>query len=294
MSSTDNAFKNFFSSLLPAGMPGELFCANPADIHYICCVMKMWQHTRKFLDQHLIGVLGTVIFHLCIILLFMVVKVTATYREKADMILLDFSSEPTQETEIPPEEQPDRKAATDPDEQFWHNIAVNQARAAKEDFDLDKFVDQVRQELLEEGSLNKENWEEGKLANNEEEIAAREGMELEKDQGDEGSDKLSEMANNYTGATTISYYLPDRNGRYLPLPIYKCLQGGRVVVNIEVNQEGQVVRAEIDKEASGSQDPCLQESALDAAKRSLFTISTSAPARQAGTISYIFQAQQMR
>ena len=64
-------------------------------------------------------------------------------------------------------------------------------------------------------------------------------------------------------------------------------EGGEVVVRITVNRAGEVTHASV---ASGGDD-CMRESALRAARNSLFNIDNSAPARQTGTITYIFIPQ---
>ena len=64
-------------------------------------------------------------------------------------------------------------------------------------------------------------------------------------------------------------------------------KGGEVVVGITVNPSGEVVAAKV---ASGGDD-CMREAALEAARNSLFNIDDSAPARQSGTITYLFIPQ---
>lgn len=95
----------------------------------------------------------------------------------------------------------------------------------------------------------------------------------------------------YKGPTNIYYDLPGRNDVYLYVPVYKCQGNGLVVVNIVVNQSGEVESAEIDKLKS-SDDECLFEAAVDAANRSKFNSDfNKALLKQKGTITYIFVAQ---
>ena len=61
--------------------------------------------------------------------------------------------------------------------------------------------------------------------------------------------------------------------------------GGEVVVNIAVNQRGEVISAQI---ASGG-DECMRQTAISAAKSSRFDHNSDAPAKQEGTITYIFK-----
>ena len=77
------------------------------------------------------------------------------------------------------------------------------------------------------------------------------------------------------GRVTVSFSITDpvRTSRYLEVPAYLC--------------EGGVTHASV---ASGGDD-CMRESALRAARNSLFNIDNSAPVRQTGTITYIFIPQ---
>ena len=90
-----------------------------------------------------------------------------------------------------------------------------------------------------------------------------------------------------TGTVSFSLTDPVRTRRYLEVPAYQCEGGGEVVVGITVNPSGEVVAAKV---ASGGDD-CMREAALEAARNSLFNIDDSAPARQSGTITYLFIPQ---
>jgi TonB family protein len=93
----------------------------------------------------------------------------------------------------------------------------------------------------------------------------------------------------YSGPSVVSYYLDDRIAVYLPVPSYKCFRGGDVTVLIEVNAQGYVVGAEVDKRHS-STDECLHRAAIDAAERARFTTSQKG-GTQKGNIVYRFVSQ---
>jgi len=96
----------------------------------------------------------------------------------------------------------------------------------------------------------------------------------------------------YKGPTNIYFDLsnPVRNQVDLYVPVYKCQGNGQVVVDIIVNQNGSVEDASIDKQKSDF-DECLFDAAYDAALRSKFNTDFKAPAKQKGTITYLFVAQ---
>lgn len=95
----------------------------------------------------------------------------------------------------------------------------------------------------------------------------------------------------YKGPTNIYFDLPNRNQINLYVPVYKCQGNGQVVVNIIVNQAGEVEDAVIDKQKSDN-DECLFDAAYGAALRSKFNVDfAKAPVKQKGTITYLFVAQ---
>lgn len=91
------------------------------------------------------------------------------------------------------------------------------------------------------------------------------------------------------GSVTVSFSLqnPVRHSRYLHIPAYLCEAGGVVVVQITVDRGGEVVASRV-REGG---DACMRETALRAARESLFNIDPTAPERQTGTITYTFIPQ---
>lgn len=94
----------------------------------------------------------------------------------------------------------------------------------------------------------------------------------------------------YSGPSVLSWSLDGRKASHLPIPAYRCYGAGEVTVIITVNNQGTVVNAKVD-EGSSTGDSCLRSFAVRAARLSKFSASQTAPARQAGTITYAFIAQ---
>ena len=99
-----------------------------------------------------------------------------------------------------------------------------------------------------------------------------------------------EEAKPYSGPSVLSWSLDGRKASHLPIPAYRCYGAGEVTVIITVNNQGDVINAKVDEGVS-SNDACLRTFAVRAARLSKFSISTEAPARQMGTITYAFIAQ---
>ena len=94
----------------------------------------------------------------------------------------------------------------------------------------------------------------------------------------------------YSGPSVLSWSLDGRNASHLPIPAYRCYGAGEVTVVITVNNNGDVTNAKVDG-ATSTADECLRSFAVRAARLSKFSASSTAPARQLGTITYAFIAQ---
>ena len=104
------------------------------------------------------------------------------------------------------------------------------------------------------------------------------------------SDPKPRKQESYSGPSVLSWSLDGRRATHLPIPAFRCYGAGEVTVIITVNTQGTVVDAKVDDGASSS-DGCLRNFATRAARLSKFNASTTAPARQMGTITYLFIAQ---
>ena len=104
------------------------------------------------------------------------------------------------------------------------------------------------------------------------------------------SDPKPRKQQTYSGPSVLSWSLDGRKATHLPIPAYRCVGAGEVTVIITVNNQGTVVDAKVD-DGSSSGDGCLRSFATRAARLSKFNASTTAPARQLGTITYAFIAQ---
>lgn len=89
--------------------------------------------------------------------------------------------------------------------------------------------------------------------------------------------------------TSVSYSLVGRHNYKLPPPIYTCIEGGKVVINIQVDAVGNVTNASFNEKSSGTSNGCLVDNAITYALKAKF--DTSSKAMQKGTITYLFQGK---
>lgn len=88
--------------------------------------------------------------------------------------------------------------------------------------------------------------------------------------------------------STINYSLINRTDEYLPIPIYLCEAGGKIVINITVNSSGLVTKTSVNT-SSTSQNTCLIDHAIEYAKESRFNASEKK--HQLGTITFNFKGK---
>jgi len=89
--------------------------------------------------------------------------------------------------------------------------------------------------------------------------------------------------------SSMHYSLVNRTHTYLPTPIYLCDTGGKVVVNITVNNKGDVIKSAINTAASTDND-CLHDHALEYTNASRFNIDNSKKT-QLGSITFYFEGK---
>ncbi|MGX1928451.1 hypothetical protein [Flagellimonas sp. 2504JD4-2] len=148
------------------------------------------------------------------------------------------------------------------------------------------------EELMEERALNSDAGEpseaDGAFAEHLKELAAK--REEKKQQLSEREAQKEEFTNNLKDKrTSISYSLLDRNAYSLPPPIYTCIEGGKVVINIKVDSSGYVTEATFNDSSSGTSNGCLVDNAIAYAYKARF--NPDSKNSQIGTITYLFQSK---
>ena len=238
------------------------------------------------LNEYLIGILGTVIFHLVIVIIFLVFKIASVRNLMDAIITIDFEETELQDFPINPVREKDiefDQYVADYLESERSNIPVNVSARLDEQLSTDRFVD----ELTEEMSLNRSE----EMLRSEERLRELQEMESEENiiaEADEPEDKDPVV---FKGKTNIYYSLENRYHMRLPVPVYKCEGFGIVEVQIFVDQKGYVVNAMVPNLGESMNDICLAEAAKIAALATKFNSNFDAPLRQQGTITYHFQPQ---
>jgi hypothetical protein len=242
-----------------------------------------WGRMDERIQENAAGILGTIAFHLILVLIFLVIKISTEKRRMEDLIVVDFD-------ETPLKEQPE----TDyPDPEFEQklarylaeprsNIPVNLARQIDRELSTENYVKELEQDL---DANRPGEWQETRDRLKELEEMQKEELIMD------GDETRQEPPVPYEGPTNIYYELKDRYHLRLPVPVYKCQGAGLIEVKIAVDQRGRVVQAETNKPGDTANEICLAEAALSAAYGTRFNADYSAPVRQIGSITYHFIAQ---
>jgi TonB family protein len=229
------------------------------------------------------GLYLTVIVHLAVIIILLATQLGITLR-KEESFLLDFSKQETiekLEKELALKEEISRRLdeliASQGGNVPVRNVIVDRG-ALKDDRNTDAEQLYKDAERLQEALDNTFNRED----NPEEYVPIT-------PQKNDGDGKKEQKAV-YTGPSVVSYSLDGRKASRLPIPAYRCMGAGEVTVIITVDNAGNVIIAKIDENVS-SDDTCLRNFAIRAARSAKFSASPTAPARQVGNIVYAFIAQ---
>ena len=244
---------------------------------------------KKFLSKNIRGILGTIMFHMFIVIIFLLVKIEG-FRETRDLdITFDYTQpveEISQKVQIPltPAEQAylDRLLSQAGD---LSNRASNTSEKLEKEISTDNFVEDYLKQLDEARS---EEWRK-----QQEEINFRLNQQ---DYVPPVFDENKEVEmDDYSGPSNVNYeFLEapyDRFKLYLPVPVYKCQGEGIVKVNIVVDQTGKVISAEPAIARDYADKDCLLEVARNYALKTRFEGKFNAPKNQKGYIVYTFIPQ---
>ena len=232
--------------------------------------------------DHRVGLCITIIVYLVLAIAFVLTKIGSSHQKASDTMYIDLGAvELLEEERDRLLEEVKRKNSTI-DWNSIRNLSSNE-NALNENLEDEKGTDVAELNAAAEAAererrANREAYEKGLREAN----AIGENRDKGKGEGEKKDSKRK-------GTVTVSFSLknPTRYSRHLIKPAYRCEGGGEVVVAIVVNQRGEVTSAWV---TSGG-DECMRQTAIESARNSRFDINNSAPAKQQGTITYIFIPQ---
>jgi hypothetical protein len=245
---------------------------------------------RTQISNNINGILGTIAFHILLLILFLLLKIS--YKSShPPLIELNFEQDNPQELlkklDLEAQEKAARMKNIDmmADGVIRRNIAVNVTDKTEDEISTDKFIKQFTDENKLEGFkklLDPQQNQTKPIEKSDNEVLSQKVTENETPRG---SKQI------YKGPTNIYCNLENRTAVYVPVPVYKCEGSGKVVIEITVNSDGEVISTNILKHESNIDDECLNNTATSYASMTRFNSNSQAPAKQKGSITYLFVPQ---
>ena len=241
-----------------------------------------------WLKEHRHGVMGTVIFHLVLAIFLVCVGISRLDSQQRMEIEIDMP-EPgivqQKQEEQKKKEQILQQSADEEVNEMLRSLAVNED-AVKRNAEtqpherVEEYIEQIQEEIDSDYG--------GRYRANKNKHYKEDIIRVQRDKKERMLDSLQSTF--YVGKSSVSYNIKGRYKTYLPIPVYKCEFGGKIVVAVVVNRQGRVIKAEV-VDAESNKDDSLREVAVDAALKSEFNVDEKAPERQTGTITYNFVKQ---
>lgn len=247
---------------------------------------------NDFFQKHRRGIIGTLLFHVALVLIFIFFGYSTPLPLPAERgILIDFGSEDGSGY-VEPRNQPvnqNQQSVQDQSQTQDNNLTQDYEEAPSLD-NPDKNNEQrkknneedektVNENALFPGRSDNESNSEGNTKNN----------------GNKGDVNGSSDADNNgasKGGSGISYSLSGRSPvGSLKKPNYPGNETGKVVVEIRVNQQGKVINATVRMRGTTISNPAFHRAAIEAAKKAVFDQKADAPLIQKGSITYNFRLE---
>ncbi|NOR74246.1 MAG: hypothetical protein GQ525_03700, partial [Draconibacterium sp.] len=240
---------------------------------------------RKIYKRNIYGVMGTLVFHILIVLFFLLADVDMKGNTKEEALLIEFPDilpELEEQIEKQEMESSDEIPAENSESSNRTNAASNQLASTNTTTSAEEFFDD---EYLKEIEAAKRLSSDVSNQLSKEVIDINDiKMPVETTEGME-PDSIKNVI--YVGESNIVYYLENRYHKSLPIPVYLSQGGGKVIVDIVVNQQGFVTEATPRKNRNIREEQTFLY-AKAAASKTVFNSDPDAPKAQKGTIHYTF------
>lgn len=249
------------------------------------------------------GLVGTIIFHLLLLVSFLFMGLTYSIPPPAEEgISINFGFSDEGSEEIQPEEN---ALESNPiiEEVIKETIEIEQKIITQETVETE--VIEIPKETKKEKEKTPEKEQEEIIVKKTEPIVNKKALYTgkkknnqtsdgnKKNKGNQGSTEGDVNSSQYEGGGIgidgSAYQLLGREVSYKAKPIYKVQLEGKVVVEITVDQLGNVIHAIAGAKGSTTLNKQLLKRAKEAALKTKFSAKESAPTRQQGKIIYRFQ-----
>ena len=270
-----------FKDVRNLGINFSLFICNFTNEKFIS-VCKV--NITKFIVKYRYGLIGTTVVHV-LLFIFMSTTHIEDYKrsvpEEEILAEFDFTEEEPdylqQEAENTAQNEALTNATADLSQEISTYTNVNRSQMDK---NIENELQDLEQQFFDELKEGREEIKEIKPDRNQNNAVVKEDAK-ENDKASLGADVKA----------TAGFFLEDRYDLELPAPSYICREEGVVVVDIRVNQKGDVKFTSINTDKTTTSNVCLHENALEYAKRARFNQDFNAKLLQQGYIKFVFARQ---
>ncbi|MDD2634248.1 MAG: hypothetical protein PHW82_01975 [Bacteroidales bacterium] len=244
----------------------------------------------EFFKRNINGILGTLIFHLIIVIIVMAsgIKTKVQYQETYMLIEPEYFDEIEKEKTEMEEKYGDVNI-----EQYLNeirNVGSNyRGGASPEELQA---MSQEELKAMYEAEMLREKYGEDyeKMMNTSYEDYLEENSAA--DNKTEPSSENNRLNESYAGPALVFVELdnPKRGKTYIEVPVFTCRHGGSVVINISIDTDGRVKSANVASVKSTGDGSCISNAARNAALNSKFTTAAGGKTEY-GKITYQFIQQ---
>lgn len=246
------------------------------------------------------GIIGTVLFHAGLVILLIILGFSTPLPlpgEGGVEVNLGYSEEGQGDfqPETPPAVEEEILSKPDPEdaEEVFATQDIEESpiiEKPKKDINKEKPIEKVetKETVKEEPKVNQAALYKGKSSKSN----GSSGEGITQSPGDQGKPNGTPDSDNYSGTGGsgggLSFSLTGRSPKYLPKPSSNFNENGTVVVQIDVDKYGKVLKALAIDKGSNTTNATLRSLAEQAAKQAIFNANTDAAEVQRGTITYHF------
>jgi hypothetical protein len=243
---------------------------------------------KELYKNHIYGVMGTLIFHILVVTGFWISELNYSIKteKEEEVFVLDMLTPPVEKEKEETKEISKTQEESEKAVQSYHqNLNMGTNHGVNDALKTNKFFDDNYKRDIEDAEkmVDKVNKQLSKKIPQSTQFAMPEIST-------EGQQRDSIKNTIYTGKSNIHYYLENRFHVRLPIPVFLAKSGGLITIDILVDRNGRVTKAEA-RSVTNISDPMLPVYATQAAERTVFNADSKAPASQKGTITYRFVAQ---
>lgn len=238
-----------------------------------------------FFEEHKALIITVLLFAVLFLAMYNINLSKSNQKVRETLIELnDLRPEEPREQEQPePEQQPETPEVKRP------NLETHQAFNQNQEESRKNFESRL-DEIFQKNSASQEASEEESTNPSEGDLNLEPNRRQKKQKASEGNNTSEELSTQKGTMrnSSISFSLVGRSAIDIPNPIYTCDTPGRVVINITVNANGEVIETSVNKRSSTTSNECLTEMAQEYARGARFS-KLAGRTSQPGTITYNFQ-----